>query len=137
MLKSPEQVLMRAAMETPDVAIQIGTRIFAGLAPASVGYPFVTYRRSAIERNQGLSVPVGVPRVSVDFSVYAETYETARKVADSLRQCLDGYGGESYGVLVRQTSLEAEFDDFVTLQGGELPQVYQITQTYDVMWQET
>ena len=83
MLKSPEQVLMRAAMETPEVAIQIGTRIFAGLAPASVGYPFVTYRRSAIERSQGLSVPVGVPRVSVDFSVYAETYETARKVADT------------------------------------------------------
>jgi hypothetical protein len=28
-------------------------------------------------------------------------------------------------------------DDFVTLEGTDLPPVYSVTQTYDVSWQET
>ena len=38
---------------------------------------------------------------------------------------------------VKNVSLEQESDDFVTLQGSDLPPVYQITQTYSILWQET
>jgi hypothetical protein len=37
---------------------------------------------------------------------------------------------------VSQVSLENENDDFVTLAGADLPPAYQITQQYDVTWQE-
>jgi hypothetical protein len=37
---------------------------------------------------------------------------------------------------VKQTSLEQESDDFVTLAGAELPPAYQITQQYDTFWIE-
>jgi len=50
---------------------------------------------------------------------------------------LDGYGGTADNVTVKQTSLEDESDDFVTLAGADLPPVYRITQTYDLLWQET
>jgi hypothetical protein len=38
---------------------------------------------------------------------------------------------------VRQTSLESEADDLVQLAGAEIANTYLITQTYDVMYQET
>jgi hypothetical protein len=80
---------------------------------------------------------MGVPRVSVEFAIYGSTYEQARDVADAMRLVLDGYGGTSNNTEVKQASLEQESDDFVTLTGADLPPVYQITQSYDVWWQET
>jgi hypothetical protein len=136
MLKSPEAVLCRAIISEPSVAILIGTRAYPVLAPASATLPFITWRRAAIDREQTLAKPAGMPRVSVDFSIYASTYQQARMVADSVRFVLDGYGGSVENTTVRQTALQDESDDFVTLAGADLPPVYQITQRYDVIWSE-
>ena len=136
MLKSPETVLCNALATSPAVAILIGTRSYPVLAPASAPLPFLTWRRSAIDREQTLGVPAGMPRVSVEFSVYAATYQEARKVADSARAVLDGYGVSFENTSVRQAALQDESDDFVTLAGTDLPPVYQITQRYDVIWSE-
>jgi len=137
MLKSPEQVLKRRIEQTPELARLIGFRTYPVLAPMSASLPFVTYQRALIERQQTLSVPTGVPRVSVEMSTYAATYEEAREVADALRAALDGWSGSAYGVEVKHIALETERDGFVQLDGSELPPVYQITQTFDVAWQET
>jgi len=137
MLKSPEQVLKRRIEATPVLARLLGYRTYPVLAPMSASLPFVTYQRALIERQQTLSVPTGVPRVSVEISTYAVTYEEAREVADALRAALDGWSGYAYGVEVKHVALETERDGFVQLDGSELPPVYQITQTFDVAWQET
>jgi hypothetical protein len=137
MLKSPEQVLKRRIEATPVLARLLGYRTYPVLAPMSASLPFVTYQRALIERQQTLSVPTGVPRVSVEMSTYAVTYEEAREVADALRAALDGWSGYAYGVEVKHVALETERDGFVQLDGSELPPVYQITQTFDVAWQET
>jgi len=136
-LKSPEAVLRTALVGTTAVTSLVSTRIYPVLAPASASLPFVTWRRSGISREQTLSGPMGVPRVSVEFAIYGSTYEQARDVADAMRLVLDGYGGTSNNTEVKQASLEQESDDFVTLTGADLPPVYQITQSYDVWWQET
>lgn len=135
-LKSPEAVLRSALAANATVAGLIGTRIYPVLAPASASLPLVTWRRSSIQREQTLSAPMGMPRVTVEYSIYGTTYENAREIADAMRVVLDGYGGVSGTTQVNQTSLENESDDFVTLAGADLPPVYQITQTYDVWWQE-
>jgi len=137
MLKSPEQVLKRRIEATPVLARLLGYRTYPVLAPMSASLPFVTYQRALIERQQTLSVPTGVPRVSVEMSTYAVIYEEAREVADALRAALDGRSGYAYGVEVKHVALETERDGFVQLDGSELPPVYQITQTFDVAWQET
>jgi len=137
MLRSPEAVLLRALVAAPAVARLMGRRIYAVMAPQSATYPFATYRRTAVDREQTLVAPMGVPRLSVEVLVYAGTYEAAREAADACRVVLDGYGGSALGCTVSQASLVSEADDFVTLQGGDLPPAYQITQTYDVWWQES
>ena len=135
-LKSPEAVLRTALVGTAAVTSLVGTRIYPVLAPASAALPFVTWRRSGIEREQTLGGPMGLPRVSVEYSIYGTTYEEARQVADAMRRVLDGYGGTSDNTEVKQTSLEDESDDFVQLAGADLPPVYQVTQRYDCWWSE-
>lgn len=135
--KYPEAVLRTALVGQTAVTTLVSSRIYPVLAPATAALPFVTWRRTAISREQTLGPPMGVPRVSVEYSIYATTYEQARDVADAMRLVLDGYGGTTDNTEVKQTSLENESDDFVTLAGADMPPVYQITQTYDIWWQET
>jgi len=136
-MKSPEAVLRSALVANNAVATLIGTRIYPVIAPATATLPFVTWRRVAVRRQQTLAAPMGMPVTSVEYSIFGLTYEQARDVADSMRSVLDGYGGTLNNTEVKQTSLEQESDDFVTLAGAELPPAYQITQQYDVWWQET
>ena len=135
-LKSPEAVLRTALVGTTAVSSLVSSRIYPVLAPASAALPFVTWRRSGIDREQTLGGPMGMPRVSVEYSIYGTTYEEARQVADAMRRVLDGYGGTSDNTEVKQASLEDESDDFVQLAGADLPPVYQVTQRYDVWWSE-
>jgi hypothetical protein len=135
-LKSPEAVLRTALVGTTAVTSLVSSRIYPVLAPASAALPFVTWRRSGIDREQALGGPMGMPRVSVEYSIYGTTYEEARQVADAMRRVLDGYGGTSDNTEVKQASLEDESDDFVQLAGADLPPVYQVTQRYDVWWSE-
>lgn len=136
-MKSPEAVLRSALVANNAVTTLIGTRIYPVIAPATATLPFVTWRRVAVRRQQTLAAPMGMPVTSVEYSIFGLTYEQARDVADSMRSVLDGYGGTLNNTEVKQTSLEQESDDFVTLAGAELPPAYQITQQYDVWWQET
>lgn len=137
MFKAPEIVLRSALVADARVASLVGPRIYPILAPASAALPLITWRRTSINREQTLARPMGVPKVTVDFAIYGESYEQARELADAVRSVLDGYGGTVENTEVNQASLENEADDFVTLSGADMPTVYQITQTYDVMWQET
>jgi hypothetical protein len=136
-VKSPEAVLRSALIANATFAGLAGTRVYPVIAPASASLPFVTWRRVAIRRQQTLGAPMGMPITSIEYSIYGATYEQARDVADAMRAVLDGYGGTSNNTEVRQTSLEQESDDFVTLAGADLPPAYQITQQYDTFWIES
>ena len=136
-MKSPEAVLRNALLTTTAVSSVVSSRVFPVLAPATASLPFITYRRTGIRRAQTLSGPMGVPQVSVDFDVYAATYEGARDLADKCRLVLDGYGGSFDNTEVKQTSLENEQDDFVQLAGAEMPPVYSVKLSFDCWWQET
>lgn len=136
-LKSPEQALARALAADPAVALAVGTRIYPVIAPASAALPFVTWRRSGVQRQQTLGGPMGMPDVLLTVDIYAVTYEAVRDIADRVRSCLDGCGGTlANSVLVENVSLENEVDGFVQLAGGDVPPVYSVTQTYSVLWQE-
>lgn len=137
MFKSPEAVLRNAIISDASVTSQIGHRVFSDLAASQDDLPFVTYRRTDINREQTLDNPMGVPRVSVEFTVFATTRLQSRQIADEVRRVLDGFGGYFDNTQVRQTSLESESDEVVALDGSEMPNAYAISQTYDIWWQET
>jgi len=137
MLKSPEQAAARALQASPAVAMILGQRIWPVIAPASASLPFATWRRTAVTRSQGLSGPIGAATVQLAVDVFATTYEEAREAADAIRSVLDGFGGQVADyVSVRNVTLDTESDGFVQLAGGDLPPVYQVTQSYSILWQE-
>lgn len=136
-MKSPEAVLRTALVGNTSVTSMVGTRIYPLLAPKTAALPFIIWRRSGISREHTLAGPMGVPNVSVEMQSFAATYEDVREVADRVRLVLDGYGGTVNNVEVKHVSLEQESDDFVQLAGGDLPPAYQVTQTFNVLWQET
>lgn len=136
MFASPEQVLMRQLLVTPQVAIHVGLRVFPLLAPTSSALPFVTYQRTGVSREQTLSGPMGVATVSIQFAAYAETYLQSRRIADAVRAALDSFGGTAFGTIVGQTQLTSESDDFVQMQGGDVPPVYQTSLGFDTQWSE-
>lgn len=136
-MKSPETVLRAALIGNAAVASMVGSRVYPLLAPKTSSLPFITWRRAGITREHTLAGPMGMPNVSVEMQAFAATYEDARELADRVRLVLDGYGGTVNNVEVRNVSLENEADDFVQLAGGDLPPVYQVTQTYNVLWQES
>lgn len=136
-LKSPEAVLRTALLGSQPVSALIGTRIYPVIAPATDPLPFLTYRRTGIQREHTLGGPMGTPTLSIDFAIYGTTYEQVRDIADKVRTVLDGYGGTADNVTVNQVALVNESDGFETLAGSDLPIVYQVTQSYDVLWQES
>lgn len=136
-LKSPEQVLRNALVTDAAVTALVGTRVYPVLAPATAVLPFIIWRRAGVRRSQSLGGPVGSPTVSLELELYAATYEGVRDLANKCRLVLDGYGGSLNNVEVSNASLDNEFDGFAALQGGEVPPVYSVTQSYSVLWQET
>jgi hypothetical protein len=136
-MKSPEAVLRSALVASANVSALVGSRIYPILAPQTAALPFIVWRRSGISREHTLSGPMGVSTVSVEMQLLATTYEQARELADRCRLVLDGYGATLNNTEVKHVSLEQESDDFVQLAGGDLPPVYQVTQTYNLLWQET
>lgn len=136
-MKSPEAVLRNAIATTQTTSSVVGSKVYPLLAPAATALPFITYRRAGIRRSQTLSGPMGVAQVTIEFDVFAATYEGARDLADRLRMVLDGYGGTFDNTQVKQVSLENEQDDFVTLAGADMPPVYSVKLTFDCWWQET
>lgn len=135
-LKSPESVLRAALVADATVSGLVGSRIYPLIGPKGSTLPLVLWRRTAIRREQTLAAPMGVPTVVLEYQVLAETYEAARTAADAIRGVLDGYTGTADNTTVRQTSLEDEADDLVSLNGAELPDTYAVRQTYEVLWQE-
>lgn len=135
-LKSPEQVARNALVTHTAVSALVGTRVYPVLAPATASLPFAVYRRSSIQRQQTLAGPLGLPSVNMEMQIYGTTYETARQVADVFRSVLDGFSGTLDNVVVQNSSLEQESDDFVQLAGAELPPVYSVTQNYALTWLE-
>jgi len=135
--KSPESVVRNAMISDASVTQYVGHRVYADLATSQIDLPFIVYRRSDISREQTLGLPMGVPRVSMEISIFAETRLESRKIADAVRATLDGYGGSFENTTVRQTSLESESDEVAALDGSEVANAYSVTQTYDIWWQET
>lgn len=136
-LKSPETVLRSTLLADATVAGLLGTRIYPLAADADATLPYVTWRRSSVRREPTLAGPMGVPTVTIEYDCVASTYAGARTLADAMRAVLDGFNGTIDNTTVRQTSLEDESDQFATLSGADLPDLYIVRQTYEILWQET
>jgi hypothetical protein len=136
-VKLPEMVLHNAITSDAEIVRHVGYRVYPHLAPAVDDLPFINWRRRSIAREQTMAGPMGVPTVTLEYAIFAETYLEARQIADAMRAVLDGFTGRFDNTFVRHTSLDGEDDNVVSLDGSEVPNAYAVTQTYDILWQET
>ena len=131
----PEVILRNELVNDSALSAIISTRVYPVIAPVSADLPWIVFKRTGVRREQTLGNPMGTPIVSLEIASFAMTYEDAREIADLVRLVLDGYGGTSDNTEIKQVSLENELDDFVQLGSDSLP-VFQVTQNFDVIWQE-
>ena len=138
MLVSPEKHVFQRLVTTPGVARLIGFNVFAIAVPKNAPFPFVIYKRNAIEREPHLSGPMFQPLVTLQVSSWGLQYDTARELADEVRLALDGHTGTLAGVTISDIRLVAEIDDFLdpTVVGAQLPPAYEVRQAYQIRWQE-
>jgi hypothetical protein len=134
---SPEAVLWNQLISDASVTAYVGHRIYPHVAKANDNFPFITWRRTSISREQTLGTPMGVPTVSVTYEIFASSYITARKIADAVRRSLDGFSGSYENTTVSLARLTGESDDAAILEGSEVPVAYSVTQDYDILWQES
>jgi len=133
--RSPEKAVADTLSSDPDVQELLGGRVYPVLAPATAALPFATWRREQVQREMTLSGPMGLVTVVMALEIYAETYEQARELSDRVRRKLDGSQNEMASwTSVRNVSLINESDGFVTLAGGDLPPVYSVTMTFQILW---
>lgn len=136
MMKSPEDLAISQLRADAAVAELLEDRIYPVLAPASAALPFATWRRVTVTREQTLGDPLGMPTITLAVDLYAETYTQVREAADRVRSVLNGWSGAMGDyVEVSLASLLTESDGFAQLAGGELPPVYNVTQTWTILWQ--
>ena len=135
-LKSPEQLCRSALVADAAVSAIVGTKVFPVIAPATADLPFITWRRTSVQRQHGLSGPLGATTVLMSVDLFASTYEAVRELSDKVRLCLDGWQDTHNNVSVRNVSLLNEADGFVTLAGGDVPPVYTVQLTVSILWQE-
>ena len=135
-MKSPEAALRTLLLESPETAEAFGTEVYPVIAPTSASHPFVVYRRTGILRESTFGGPLGHPKVSVDITVFDDTYEGARRNADLVRLVVDGFSGDVGDVLLQQVYVDNESDDFVQLGGSEMPPTYSVTLSLETIWEE-
>lgn len=135
--KSPETVLRNALISDAEFTSIAGHRAYPNLAPAEAATPFAIWRRTGVRREQTLSSPMGVPRVSCELQLYATTYFECRKLADVARAILDGYGNSFDNTVVSLCSLVSESDGIAAIDGSEVPNAYMVSQEYEILWQES
>lgn len=135
-MKFAEQLVVDQLENDAAVAEILDGRIYPVIAPASVSMPFMVWRRVAVQREMTLGGPLGMPTITLVVDLYATTYAQARDAADRCRAVLDGWcGGMGDYIHVSLVRLQTESDGFVQLAGGEMPPIYNVTQTWSILWQ--
>lgn len=139
MLVSPEKHVRMRLVTSPNVARIIGFQCYALAVPkTNASLPFVIYRRQNIVRESNLAGPNFTPLVILQLSIWSQTYDGARELADEVRLALDGHTGTMAGATIEDMRLVSETDDFLdpVSTGSQLPPAYEVRQLYQIRWRE-
>lgn len=134
----PEEAFRWMLMSEPRIARVVGLNIYALVVPVkNVSLPFMAYSRQSIERAGTLaSGPSRSSVATIELAVYSATYDEARELATAVREKVDGYDGQSYGLDIGGIQLTSESDDYVALGGEQLASAYQVTMSFTIRWKE-
>lgn len=77
----------------PDVSALVGDRIYPLLVPQDASLPAIAYQRISTGREEAHTGPSGLCSARIQLTCIADSYESAKSVADAVRKSLDGFSG--------------------------------------------
>lgn len=103
-----------------SIAQVIGTRYFPLAAPQSASLPYIVYGEVGEEgtpNHDGGSG--GLCRMTIRLSAWAENYDDARNLGESIRMLMDGYRGTIGGGTITSCFKIDQRDRYAPPQSGE------------------
>lgn len=89
-----EEALVARLKSTAGVTALVGTRIFPMEAPQGAVTPWIVYQRVSTNPFTVLVGRSGLDDPRLQYTVWADTYSSARAVATQVRLSLDDYQGD-------------------------------------------
>lgn len=89
-----ERAIRSFLLDAEDVRTVVGSRVYAGFAPAGVKGPYMILNRIAYARNYYLQNEIPVAVVTLQMDVYESTQAKAWDLWEVIRNRMSGYYGE-------------------------------------------
>lgn len=115
----------------------VGNRIFPVMALQGVRRPFVTYRRDDTSRELSDDGYSGPSLATLQVNAVALDYQTAKQVADAIRDRLDGFSGSLGGTTVLLVTLDKDQDVLEPFGEGAEDWQYRVMMRCQITWGET
>lgn len=137
MLILPERHIYLWLVTRPEVARLVGFNVYPIAVPKTgAQMPFVIYRRAGLTRDTQLMGLDIKPIVTMQMSIWGQTYDSVREVAYEVWRALDGHSGDLANATIQELRLTSEVDDFLdpTQTSSQLPPAYEVRQLYQMRW---
>jgi hypothetical protein len=123
-----EEALIAQLATKASVTGLVRSRIYPGVIPAGVAFPAIRYTKVSAPREQTLEGPAGLAFPRLQLDCLARTKAQAARLAEALRNALDGemqmwWGGDETGVWIEYVELVDEgevYDDATDTDEGQL-----------------
>jgi hypothetical protein len=137
MLILPERHIYLWLVTRPEVARLTGFNIYPIAVPKTgAQMPFIVYRRSSLNRDTQIAGLDIKPIVSMQVSIWGQTYDSVRELAYEVWNALDGRTGTLANATIQELRLMSEVDDFLdpVQTSSQLPPAYEVRQLYQLRW---
>lgn len=137
MLILPERHIYLLLVTKPEVARLVGFNVYPIAVPKTgAQMPFVIYRRAGLTRDTPLAGLDIKPIVTMQMSIWGQTYDSVREVAYEVWRALDGHSGTLANATIQELRLTSEVDDFLdpVQTSSQLPPAYEVRQLYQMRW---
>lgn len=114
-----------------DIEALVSTKIFPQRWPEGVAFPCIVYQETGGERVRSLSGSSGLAQTSFQLDCMAVAgeggYDTAKAIADALRNCLECYQGPMGDLHVQGVFCQPDSDSIAQPTAGHEDAVQSVT----------
>jgi Protein of unknown function (DUF3168) len=120
-----EQAFIGRINADPEANAYLNGRVYFHMAPQAPALPYAVLFRVDTQQIHSLSSSNKLKRGRVQLDIYANNQTSARKIATTVRDALDGFRGTQSTINVQGVLLLDEFDGY-----DEEPELRRVTQDY-------
>jgi len=132
-----EQAIVERLKTSAAVNALVSTRIAPWEQKQSEALPYITYFRVSSDREHTMSGSNGFCHAMIQIDCWAETYATAKDVAEAVRSVMDGYRGTIKGHYIGVIQNMIDRDVPQRLSTGSERSLFRVLQEYRVAFRET